>query len=420
MAFSEKQLAIMAFPYTGYDSLICSGAIRSGKTAIMTVAYVDWAMREFSGQKFIIMGKTVASVERNVVEPFMALAWAKERWSIKYSRQQARMIVRAPDGRENWFDVFGAKDKSSYELVQGFTAAGCFVDEVALCEKSAVNQALARCSVTGSRYFFSCNPDSPRHWFYTDWILRAKEQNALVLEFELHDNPSLSEAVIERYERQYTGVFYDRYIRGKWVVAEGLVYPFAEEECLCTPDEAWGWTTDRKGERVAGPGAWYVSIDYGITNPFAALLWRVTPDRAYVVDEYVWDSREEGSRKTDEEHYAEVERLVGDRMVQAVVVDPSANSFKETVWRHERFDVLDGDNAVVDGIGTTSVMLKSGLVKVSEDCTRTVSEFGLYRWDDSAVKDRPIKENDHCMDSLRYCCNTVLKYELDWDDSLVE
>lgn len=415
MAFSERQLDILAFPYTGYDALICTGAIRSGKTSVMTVAYVDWAMREFDGQKFIFMGKTVASVERNVVEPFMALAWARERYSMEYRRSQCRLVVRDRRGHENWFDVFGAKDKASYELVQGFTAAGCLVDEVALCERSAVEQALARCSVAGSRYFFSCNPDSPRHWFHTEWIQRAREQNALVLEFSLRDNPALTDEVIARYERQYTGVFYDRYIRGKWVVAEGLVYPFAEERCLCDPEEAWGGS-----RQDPGPGEWYISVDYGITNPFAALLWRVTRERAWVVDEYVFDSREEGCRRTDEEHYAAVEELAGDLLIQSVVVDPSANSFKETVWRHGRFDVRPGDNAVVDGIGTTSVMLKEGLVLVNRDCTATVSEFGLYRWDDKAIKDRPVKENDHAMDSLRYCCNTILKYELDWDNTLIQ
>lgn len=414
MPFSEKQLEILAFPYTRYDSLICTGAIRSGKTSLMTVAYVDWAMRNYNKHKFILMGKTVASVERNVVEPFMALDWVKQRWNVSYKRSQCRMVVSRPSGNgvvSNSFEVFGAKDKASYELIQGFTAAGCLVDEVALCERSAVEQALARCSVAGSRYFFSCNPESPRHWFYTEWIQRAKEQNALVLQFQLRDNPSLTEDVIQRYERQYTGVFYDRYIRGLWVVAEGLVYPFAEEQCLCSPDEAWG-----ADEVPHGRGEWYISIDYGITNPFAALLWRVHGGRAYVVEEYVWDSRETGSRRTDEEHYEAVEALAGDRLIQSVIVDPSANSFKETVWRHGRFDVINGDNAVVDGIGVTSVMLKEGLVKVNRDCTRTVQEFGLYRWDQQAVNDRPIKENDHCMDSLRYCCNTVLKYELDLGD----
>lgn len=411
MPFSEKQLSLMAFPYTHYDALICSGAIRSGKTSLMTLTYVDWAMRNFDNQNFIVMGKTVASVERNVIAPFTGLAFARERWGLEYRRSETTLTVS--DGRrKNRFMVFGAKDKASYELVQGFTAAGCMVDEVVLCERSAVEQALARCSVSGSRYFFSCNPGSPRHWFYNEWILKAKEKNALVLEMELKDNPSLSQDVVDRYERQYTGVFYDRYIRGKWVVAEGLVYPFALDRCLVDENVAWG-VEDGQGVEEAR-GYFYVSVDYGITNPFAALLWRVCEGRAYVVDEYVWDSRAEGSRKTDEEHYASVEELCGDRLIQAVVVDPSANSFKEVVWRHGRYDVLDGDNAVVDGIGVTSVMLKQGLVAVSRGCRATVEEFGLYRWDDAAVKDRPLKENDHCMDSMRYMVNTVLKYELDW------
>lgn len=399
----DKQLKILAFPYSRYDALICDGAIRSGKTSLMTVAFVDWAMREFDRQRFIILGKTVGSALRNVVEPYMQLSYARDRYAIQYRRGDNRLIVRCGD-RENWFDVFGGKDESSYQLIQGFTAAGCFVDEVALCTQSAVNQALARCSVDGSRYWFNCNPDSPRHWFYQDWILRAEEHNALHLHFKLRDNPSLTEHIIERYESQYTGVFYDRYIRGEWVVAEGLVYQLERGEIECGEDEAVG----------DGRGYWFASMDYGITNPFAAILWRVSPDRrtAYAVDEYYFDSRAVGRRRTDEEHMDAVERLCKGRPVQCLVVDPSANSFKEVIERRGRYDYWNANNNVLDGIQTTSSMLARGSVKVSPRCAKLVDELQLYRWDDGKVGDAVIKENDHACDALRYGCQTVLRDEL--------
>lgn len=406
----DKQLKILAFPYSKYDALICDGAIRSGKTALMTVAYVDWAMREFNHQRFIILGKTVGSALRNVVEPYMQLSYARERYHLQYRRGDNRLIVRRGDV-ENWFDVFGGKDESSYMLIQGFTAAGCFIDEVALCTQSAVNQALARCSVDGSRYWFNCNPDSPRHWFYTDWILRAKDHNALHLHFQLRDNPSLTDRIIERYESQYTGVFYDRYIRGEWVVAEGLVYQFAESEYMVSDDEAAGIEDDP--ER-SGRGMWFVSIDYGITNPFAALLWRITPDmrRAYVVDMYYYDSKEKNSRRTDEEHMDAVERLCDGRQIEYVVVDPSANSFKEVIVRRGRYDYWNADNDVLNGIQTTSSMLKRGSVKVARRCAKIADEMQLYRWDDDKPGDAVIKEHDHAMDAMRYGCQTVLRNEL--------
>lgn len=398
---SDKQKMLLAFPYSRYTSLIADGAIRSGKTSLMMVAFVDDAMRRYNHQRFIILGKTVGSALRNVVEPYMQLSYARKRYGLQYRRGDNRLIVRRGD-TENWFDVFGGKDESSYMLIQGFTAAGCLVDEVALCTQSAVNQALARCSVDGSRYWFNCNPDSPEHWFYKDWILRAEEHNALHLHFQLRDNPSLTDSIIERYESQYTGVFRQRYIDGDWVVAEGLVYPFRSEEVTCTEDEALG----------DGSGMWYVSIDYGITNPFAALLWRVTRDRAYVVGEYYWDSRERGRRLTDEEHYDGLLRLVGDRHIEDVVIDPSASSFIELINRHGRFDCRGAKNDVIPGISVTSSMLANGDVKVSKTCDNLLREMQLYRWDEKANGDKVVKESDHACDAMRYMCQTVLRFEL--------
>lgn len=403
---SDKQLKILAFPYSRYTALIADGAIRSGKTSLMMVAFVDDAMRRYNHQRFIILGKTVGSALRNVVEPYMQLSYARKRYGLQYRRGDNRLIVRRGD-TENWFDVFGGKDESSYMLIQGFTAAGCLVDEVALCTQSAVNQALARCSVDGSRYWFNCNPDSPEHWFYKDWILRAEEHNALHLHFHLRDNPALTDSIIERYESQYTGVFRQRYIDGDWVVAEGLVYPFRREEVTCTEDEALG----------DGRGTWYVSIDYGITNPFAALLWRVTRYRAYVVGEYYWDSRERGRRRTDEEHYDGLLRLVGDRRIEDVVIDPSASSFIELINRHGRFDCRGAKNDVIPGISVTSSMLANGDVKIAETCDNLLREMQLYRWDEKAKGDAVVKESDHACDALRYLCHTVLRFELrgyDW------
>jgi PBSX family phage terminase large subunit len=396
MPISEKQLKILAFPYSGYQALICDGSIRSGKTSLMTVAFVDWMMREYDRQHFIVLGHTVGSAVRNVIDPYMATTYAQGRYGMHFA-SSAGVLTVSGNGRENYVHVFGADNARSFQKIQGMTAAGLLVDEVALCERSAVEQAMARCSVTGSRYWFNCNPDSPRHWFYEQWILRAAEMNALHLHFTLDDNPGLSQEVIDRYNRQYHGVFHDRYIKGLWVVAEGLVYQLDGVDFKCTREEA------------VGQGEWYVSCDYGITNPFCALLWRVTPDRAYVVDEYYFDSRREGRRKTDAEHMDAVERLCAGRNIEALVVDPSATSFKEEAWRRCKLDVWDADNSVLDGIAVTDQMLHNGSIVICEECADTIGELGMYRWDDRKARDSVIKEHDHAMDAMRYMAQTVLK-----------
>ena len=223
MMISPKQKKILAFPYSDYDVIICDGAVRSGKTSIMIVSFVDWAMREFSSQRFGICGKTVDSAVKNIITPYISMSYAKKRYTIRWRRSDKVLEVsRGPV--KNYFEVFGGKDESSFMLIQGRTLAGVLLDEVALMPQSFVQQAMARCSVEGSRLWFSCNPDNPNHWFYKDWIKRSKERNALYLRFSMEDNPSLSQKVLDQYKSRYSGVFYDRYIRGLWVAAEGLVY----------------------------------------------------------------------------------------------------------------------------------------------------------------------------------------------------
>lgn len=238
---SEKQAKILQFPYSSYDALICDGAVRSGKTSIMMVAFVDWAMREFDRRRFGICGKTVGSATENIIIPYISMTRTKKKYIAKWRRSQKILEVRW--GRKvNYFEVFGGRDESSYALIQGRTLAGVLLDEAVLMPQSFVNQALARCSVEGSKSWFSCNPDNPQHWFKQEWIDKRKDHNALYLHFEMTDNPSLSEKTIARYQSMYAGVFYDRYVQGLWVPAEGLVYQyFAEhtEEFLIEDTLKW-------------------------------------------------------------------------------------------------------------------------------------------------------------------------------------
>lgn len=409
---SDKQKKILAYPYSKYNALICSGAVRSGKSSLMTVAFIDWAMDNFNNKRFGICGKTVGSATENVISPYIAMTRTKRRYRVKFTRS-SKLLTVTRGGVTNVFEIFGGKDESSYELIQGRTLAGVLLDEVALMPRSFVNQAIARCSVDGAKLWFNCNPDSPRHWFYQEWILGAKAHNALVLEFQLRDNPSLSEERIQFYESSFHGVFYDRYILGKWIVAEGLVYQFDKPSEYTTDHEtALGTWKDRDGKERIGKGAYFLSIDYGITNPFAALLWRVTPNCAYIVDEYYFASKEQGRRRTDAEHYEAMDKFASAYPVEALIIDPSANSFKEEVYRRGKYSVYDADNSVLDGIQLTDQMLHDGNVKISDTCENTLTEMQLYRWDDSASKDQVIKENDHAMDAMRYMVYTKLRYML--------
>ena len=405
---SEHQKKILAFPYSRYDALICDGAVRSGKTSIEVVAFIDWAMREFSGQRFGICGKTVGSATENMIIPYISRSYAKKRYTLRWRRSQKILEVRR-GLRVNYFEVFGGRDESSFALIQGRTLAGVLLDEVVLMPESFVNQALARCSVEGSKIWFSCNPGNPNHWFKREWIDKRKERNALYLHFKMTDNPSLSDETLARYQAMYSGVFYDRYIRGLWVAAEGLVYDFFDDSMI----------VDEIPWQVLQRGKWFLSVDYGTVNPTAAGLWCLWKGTAYMAGEYYYDTRAEDEnghgknpRRTDEEHYAELEKLAGDRRIERVIVDPSAASFKETVRRHGRFPVWDADNRVLDGIRLTAALLKSGRILIHRSCKGLISEMGQYVWDTEAKEDAVIKEFDHSEDQLRYFCATIMEREV--------
>jgi PBSX family phage terminase large subunit len=391
MPISRKQKQITAFPFTKYDALICDGAIRSGKTVFMMLSFVDDAMRRYNNQRFGICGKTVDSTVKNIIMPYLSLSYAKQKYNIKWKRADKIMVVS--DGkRENVFEIFGGKDEASFMLIQGRTLAGVLFDEVALQPRSFVEQACARCSVDGSKMWFNCNPASPQHWFYKEWVCDLKKHNAIRLHFQLEDNPSLSQRIIDRYKSMYTGVFYNRYILGEWCVAEGLVYDFTEENIV---------------DEIPKNGEYYISIDYGTQNPFSAGLWCVLGDKAVRIKEYYYNGREKGIQKTDEEYADEVDKLVGDKKIVKTVVDPSAASFIATM-KKRGYSILPAKNDVLDGIRKTATYLKNGNIKIHRSCEDAIAEFGLYRWDDRATEDSVIKENDHAMDEIRYFANTIL------------
>lgn len=220
--FSPKQAEILKFAYNKEDTLLCDGAVRSGKTLVMSFAFVLWAMNNFDKTNFAICGKTVTNAERNILKPLEQIEGTPFTMSYKISN---RCLTVRSAGRENYIYLFGGKDESSYALIQGLTLAGVLFDEVALMPQSFVDQAIARTlSFANAKIWFNCNPESPSHWFYCEWIDNP-ERHYKHLHFLMNDNPTLTEKEIQRAERLFTGVFYDRYIKGLWVRAEGVIFP---------------------------------------------------------------------------------------------------------------------------------------------------------------------------------------------------
>lgn len=359
----------------------------------MSISFVAWSLYEFRDTSFALCGKTITSLRRNIVTPVLPLL--REMGFVCEEKLSRNYIDISRDGASNRFYLFGGKDESSASLIQGMTLGGVLLDEVALMPRSFVEQALARCSVEKSRLWFNCNPENPLHWFHEEWVKKAEEKNCLYIHFRMEDNPSLRPAIIRRYKSLYSGAFYERFVEGKWVAAYGIVYPMFKAE-------------SHVAEPPGTPREYYISCDYGTVNPSSFGLWGRVGERWYRLNEYYFDSRREGEQRTDEEHYSALEEMARGLHIEAVVADPSAASFLECIRRHGKFKAVPAKNDVADGIRKVASALKERRIMICPACRDTIREFGLYRWDDSAVRDTPRKENDHAMDDIRYFVETIL------------
>ena len=223
---SEKQAEIFKFAASEHNALICDGAVRSGKTAIMAAAFILWAMANYDKSFLGLCSISKKQAERNIIAPLMGMDSIRKNYKLKYSGTQGTLIVTDIVSRcENQFIVYGGKDEGSYKLIQGITLCGALFDEVTLMPESFVNQAIARTlSIDGAKLWFNCNPAGKEHWFYKEWISKIEERDAMRIHFRMEDNPALSAKAISRAQKRFSGVFYDRYVLGLWASAEGSVY----------------------------------------------------------------------------------------------------------------------------------------------------------------------------------------------------
>lgn len=402
--FSTKQLQVLTWwlpnsPVCDKDMIIADGSVRSGKTTSMSLSYVQWSMDTFDGENLGMSGKTIGSFRRNVLMPLKRMLKA-----LKYRVKDHRadnMVEISKGGKTNFYYIFGGKDERSQDLIQGITLAGMLFDEVALMPQSFVNQATARCSVTGAKLWFNCNPEGPYHWFNTEYIEKADEKNAVYLHFTMDDNLSLSEAVKERYRRMYSGVFFKRYILGLWVMAAGAIYDmFSEEKHVISPEDL-----PDKFDKL------WIACDYGTGNATVFLLQGRVGGKYYTIAEYYYDSRKAGRQKTDVEYSADMKKFAAacekysqDQPIKTVIVDPSAASFILQL-RKDGFTVKGAHSSVLDGIRWVASLLAETKYFICSTCINTIKEKSSYIWDEKAQdrgEDKPVKQNDHASDTERY------------------
>ena len=367
---------------------LLEGSVRSGKTWISLVLWAFWVATMPKDSNYLMVAKTVTSLRRNCLDMLQNLVGTKH-FTYSLSKKEGRLF-----GRLIYLE--GVNDARAESKIRGMTLQGAYCDELTLFTEDFFSMLLSRLSCTGAKLIATTNPDSPMHWLKVKYMDRASELNMLILKFLIDDNTFLDQEYVENLKKEYVGVFYDRFIRGLWVVAEGLIYPdIANGQGIAEPE-------DRQYAQR------YISIDYGTLNPFSAGLYGLCKGVWYRYDEYYHSGRDTNRQLTDAEYYVELEKLAGKRHVEAVVIDPSAASMIAEIKKHGRFRVIQANNEVVDGIRETAKAFSQGRIKVTKNCSGAIVEFSSYRWDDKKQEDKPIKENDHAMDEIRYFVNTVM------------
>lgn len=423
MPFSRKQAFVLTWwanpQYGKYDAVIADGAIRSGKTLIMSLSYVIWAMTTFSDCNFGMSGKTVGSFKRNVWVLLKVMLISRGYKVTKHRDTGDNAYIVTKGKVSNYFYLFGGRDERSQDLVQGFTAAGFFFDEVALMPRSFVEQAIGRCSMEGAKLWFNCNPEGPFHWFKLEWIDKLKAKNAIRLHFDLNDNPSLSEDTKEKYRRRFTGVFFQRFILGLWVLAEGIIYSMFEQRMII----------DRVPLSVVINKKW-IGIDYGQSNATVFLLIGLgNDDKLYILDEYFHEGKTDNVQKSPSKYSKDYfkwlkhngtkaeDEKTGEMILYPVrkeytFIDPAAKSFMIQLYEDGEPGIRSAINDVVEGIELISSIIDNDMLRILKHCEHTIGEFSSYSWDPKAQErgeDKPIKQNDHCMDALRYVVNGTRK-----------
>lgn len=405
--FSKKQRQILNWwtassPVNDYDGIIADGSIRSGKTISMSLSYVMWAMENFNNYNFGMCGKTISSFRRNVLMTLKLML--KSRGYKVTDRRSDNLIVVENDKAINYFYIFGGKDESSQDLIQGITLAGVFFDEVALMPQSFVNQATGRCSVEGSKMWFNCNPSYPDHWFNKEWILMHQEKNLLYLHFTMDDNLSLSEKIKERYKSMYSGVFYQRYIQGLWVNAEGLIFRYFAENPQRFLFSEVDIEKNEYGRIKNGFRNLIIGVDFGDNGSkysFCCTGFRNGFNDLYVVDEAdIEKSNGIDSEKMCREFIQFYKRvLIKWGQPNWIFCDSASNTLINTLRSACYKEGLD--SSIIRGVVKNEIserpllvdlLLTTGRLHINSNCTNLIYALKSLVWDDKK-KDIPKDEN---------------------------
>ena len=383
-------------PYKDCDIVIADGAIRSGKTIACICSFLQWSQESFDGESFILAGKTMGALKRNVIRPMLQIltSWG---WNYNYNRSQNFIEI----GTNTYF-MYGANTEASQDALQGLTAAGAYADEAALFPRSFIEQMIGRCSIDGAKIFLNCNPEGPHHYIKEEYIDKAKEKGIYHLHFTMDDNLTLSQKVKDRFKRMFTGVFFKRFILGLWVAADGLVYQqFADNPEEYTIDDKWL----EKNPIIVGT----IGVDFGGTKSAHAFTFTgFTQGYKYVVTvkEY-YKKKRITPRQLEADFIDFVKQIQSKYKCYEVYCDSAEQTLisglESAVIRAgipiELKNAIKGP--INDRIAFYNSMMAQGRYKIHESCTHTIRALEEAVYDEKKpTKDVRLDDGQMNIDSL--------------------
>lgn len=337
----------------------------------------------------MIIGVNRDTIQRNVLlELYKFLGWPVPGSKVTEVKMYGRNIY-----------FVGAHDEGAVRRIQGSTLAFAYVDEFPLIPQPFFRMLQSRLSVKGAQVLCTANPEGPQHWAKKEYLDRAGDLDLISWHFTLDDNPSLDPVYKENLKKEYTGMWYKRYILGEWAVSHGLIYDTYDD-------------LNEYSQQMDTPNYYIMGIDYGTSNATAAVLCAVTPKKwpqIRVEEEYYYDSVKKGRQKTDAQLAQDIKEFIGWRQIRAIYVDPSAASLKAEL-RNMDLPVLDANNDVIEGIKVTYKFVSQKNLVIHKSCQTLRECIQTYSWDPKAAdqgEDKPIKKREHILDALRYACYTA-------------
>lgn len=405
--FSKNQ---NSFFWRCFDSWfnVAEGGKRGGKNVLITMAYCA-ILEKHPSKLHLIAGVSTTTARLNILDcdGYGMMNFFEGRCRLGQYQNRDCLYVNTPTGEKIVLVSGGGKDRDE-RLIKGNTYGTAYITEANECHQNFIQEVFDRTiSSPDRKIFHDLNPKAEGHWYYD--ILKFHEEQQLLDpaygynygHFTIADNMSISDDQLRKILKTYdkSGVWYERDILGNRKIAEGLVYPMFDRDKHTFAEPS-----------IKGPS--YISIDYGTANPMAMGLWVLGRGEAEMVKEYYYSGRDTKRQKTDEEYYQDLEAFADNHNIDRVIVDPSAASFIECIRRHGKFNVVKANNSVLDGIRLTGALIQSGKLRFHTSCENTFREFASYVWDAESTEDAVIKDNDHCMDSIRYFCATIMRREI--------